>query len=104
VDAAISGDSLAPMSPKVIGNRGFMVGNNFWSLNAAAVATAPSTYSLKAPAEYFAECYVDYYREVADPDVSKGKKGGNLTQPMKQWFDANVDTLRYDPQRFAKDK
>jgi hypothetical protein len=105
VDAANSGASLAPEEPLIINGRGFMVARNFYSLSAAGVQTAPSRYSLSAPEEYFAESYVEYYREVDGTPGSQARKGGNLPGPTKKWFDDHVDKLRFDPRRFEdKDK
>ena len=73
--------------------------NSWYSVDAAAVKSAPSVYSLYAPAEYFAECYVEYYRQVDGSPGAGARKGGGLPGPVKQWFDGHVDTLRYDPAR-----
>ena len=60
---------------------------------------APSDYSMYAPEEYFAECYVEYYREVDGTPEGQRKKGGVLPVWIKQWFDQHVDRVRFDPKR-----
>jgi hypothetical protein len=72
----------------------------WYSLKADAVPSAPSYFSLHAPQEYFAESYVEYYRQVDGSPGSEKHKGGGLAAPVKQFFDQHVDTLKYDPQRF----
>jgi hypothetical protein len=92
-------------SPVTIGDRTFVMNTyyqRFFSVSATAAETKPSAYSLYAPQEYFAEAYVEYYREVDGTPGSRGKKGGALPGPVKNWFTNNVDTLKYDPQRFEK--
>lgn len=74
----------------------------FYSLKAEAAGTAPSAYSLYAPAEYFAECYVEYYRSVDGTPAGAQLKGGMLPSPVKKWFDAHVDKVRFDPKRLEK--
>lgn len=77
------------------------------SVKAEAAKTAPSAISLYAPAECFAESYVEYYHGVDGSPGSSGNKGGALPGPVKQWFDANVDSIKFDPARFkggASDK
>ncbi|MCW5804400.1 MAG: hypothetical protein KIT31_18665 [Deltaproteobacteria bacterium] len=71
--------------------------NQLFSLDAKAAIAAPSNYSLKAPAEYFAESYVAYYIEPA-------KKGGMLPAQVKDWFARNVDVVRFDPARMKDGK
>jgi hypothetical protein len=91
--------------PVQIGDRGFIVNSyyhQFFSVSARAVDSKPSTYSMYAPQEYFAECYVEFYRGYDGSAATKGHKGGALPQPVKNWFANHVDTLKYDPQRFEK--
>lgn len=86
-----------------IGSRVFSANpyyEQLFSLDANAAAVAPSDYSLYAPAEYFAESYVEYYRGVDGSPGSSAKKGGALASPVKSWFDQNVDRVRFNPQRF----
>jgi hypothetical protein len=75
-------------------------GEFFYSLSTAAAQSAPTDYATTAPAEYFAESYVEYYRGVDGKPDSAKRKGGGLPTPVKAWFDANVDKLRFDPARF----
>jgi hypothetical protein len=72
----------------------------WYSVKAEVVPSAPSYFSLHAPQEYFAESYVEYYRQVDGSPGSESKKGGGLAAPVKKFFDEHVDTLKYDPQRF----
>jgi hypothetical protein len=60
---------------------------------------APSQYAMSAPAEYFAECYVEYYREYNGTPATEDKKGGHLATWIKQWFDKHVDSIRLSPDR-----
>ena len=83
---------------QVVNGRVFL--NNRGSLSSIperTYQTAPSSYSLYAPAEFFAECYVEYYREYDGQDAKQ--KGGRLAPWIKQWFDANVDRIRLNPGR-----
>jgi hypothetical protein len=72
------------------------------SLLSTAVDAAPSQYSLTAPAEYFAECYAEYYRLY--DGIDDAKKGGRLAAWIKKWFDENVDKIQFDPQRLEDEK
>lgn len=74
-------------------------GAAFCTLPLRTAQVAPSDYSLNAPAEYFAECYVEYYRDVDGSPEGQRKKGGALPAWIKQWFDAHVDRVRFDPRR-----
>jgi len=74
----------------------------FYSLNYDAAMTAPSSYSLYAPQEYFAECYVEYYRQVQGTPADAQLKGGMLPAQVKKWFDTHVDKVRFDPKRLQK--
>lgn len=76
-------------------------GQTLLSCKQQAAETAPSTYSMSAPAEYFAECYVEYYRGYAGTPDTQKNKGGHLAAWIKGWFDANVDTARLSPDRLA---
>lgn len=60
---------------------------------------APTDYSMTAPAEYFAECYVEYYRDYDGTAGTEDKKGGKLPTWIKQWFKQHVDTIRFSPHR-----
>jgi hypothetical protein len=50
----------------------------------------PLPYAGFAPQEFFAECYVEYYRD-------EQNKGGNLPAWAKTWFDQNVDNIGHGP-------
>ena len=87
------------------GDRVFIVNGYYdelFSLNADAAEVAPSSVALYAPAEYFAECYVEYYRGVDGKAGSSARKGGALAGPVKSWFDSHVDKIRFDPSRFGR--
>lgn len=59
---------------------------------------APSSYSMTAPAEWFAECYAEYYRTYEGPGT-EANKGGQLAGWIKNWFTENIDNLKYNPSR-----
>jgi hypothetical protein len=59
---------------------------------------APTSYAMTAPAEWFAECYAEYYRGYAGPGT-EANKGGQLAGWIKGWFDQNIDNLQYNPSR-----
>ena len=69
------------------------------SLKKQAWDAAPTHYSLTAPAEYFAECYVEYYRGYHGTPETAAQKGGRLPAWIKKWFDEHVDKIRFNPQR-----
>ena len=84
--------------PPVINDRVFLNrGGLLSSIPNQTFQTAPSSYSLYAPAEYFAECYVEYYREF-DGTKPSGK-GGRLAGWIKEWFDKYVDKIKLHPNR-----
>ena len=62
----------------------------FFSYDAKIHNIIPLPYAAFAPEEFFAECYVEYYRD-------EQNKGGNLPTWIKQWFDANVDRIGHGP-------
>jgi hypothetical protein len=97
--------SYGHVAPVKIGDRAFVMNtyyHQFFSVATRAVDSKPSTYSLYAPAEYFAECYVEFYKEYDGTAATRGRKGGTLPQSVKNWFANHVDTLKYDPKRFEK--
>lgn len=71
-----------------------------FSLNEQGYNAAPSQYALYAPAEYFAECYVEYYRQY--DGTPKGAKGGRLAPWIKEWFAKYVDKIQLNPARVRK--
>jgi hypothetical protein len=102
VKSAIDGKSMHYTERVQHGDRVFVVGSypgTFYSVRAQAAEAAPSVYALYAPAEYFAESYVEYYRGVDGAPGSARQKGGALPAPVRQWFDDNVDRIRFDPRR-----
>ncbi len=103
VKAARAGKTFNHVNRDKVGDRVFVAGsyvNSWYSCKASAAEVAPSIYSMYAPMEYFAESYVEYYRNVDGTPGSQAKKGGALAASVRQWFDENVDKLKYDPQRF----
>jgi len=103
VSLAAAGKKLHYEERTQIGDRIYIAGtveDSWFSVKASAAAVAPSDYSLNAPAEYFAESYVEYYRGADGTPGSESRKGGALASPVKQWFDEHVDRLKYDPKRF----
>lgn len=62
----------------------------FMSYDAKIHDILPLPYAGFAPAEFFAECYVEYYRDEAIP-------GGNLPAWVKTWFDENVNRIGHGP-------
>ena len=64
---------------------------------------SPTGYAMTAPQEWFAECYAEYYREFQGPGT-EDKKGGRLAGWIKGWFDQNIDTLAYNPERVDRSK
>lgn len=62
----------------------------FMSYDAKIHGMLPLPYAGFAPAEFFAECYVEYYREASMP-------GGNLPVAIKTWFDENVNRIGHGP-------
>jgi hypothetical protein len=58
-----------------------------------------STYSLTAPEEFFAECYMTYYLTSDGTPGTAAHKGELLAPWIKQWFDANVDKVGHNPSR-----
>lgn len=71
----------------------------FYSMSQKAYNAAPSAYALTAPAEYFAECYANYYRDFDGTQKTAQNKGASLAPWIKRWFDANVDRAGHNPQR-----
>jgi hypothetical protein len=72
------------------------------SLNKKAYDAAPTDYSMTAPAEYFAECYVEYYCRYNGTKDTEDKKGGRLPAWIKKWFDEHIDNIRFAPDRVHK--
>lgn len=74
----------------------------FYAIPERTSQVAPSDYAMYAPAEYFAECYVEYYRRVDGTADGQRAKGGSLPTWIKGWFDEHVDRVRFDPRRMKK--
>lgn len=62
----------------------------FMSYDAKIHGILPLPYAGFAPEEFFAECYVEYYRDETQP-------GGNLPMSIKTWFDENVNRIGHGP-------
>lgn len=102
VDLAASGRSLDVGDPGLVAGRGALVSfknQHFYTLSERGLRAAPTQYSLTAPAEYFAECYMTYYHESDGSTATAGKKGAHLATWIKQWLDDNVDAVDFNPQR-----
>ena len=85
--------------------RVWLTGNTLGTIGSVPEATAdvaPSAYSLSAPQEFFAECYVEYYRDYDGTPSTEHLKGGHLAPWIKQWFDLHVDRIQLSPARLHK--
>jgi hypothetical protein len=92
--------SHADTSKQPINGRMFMTTKGVLSsVNKKTWDNAPTHYSLTAPAEFFAECYVEYYCGYDGTKQTEHNKGGKLALWIKQWFDENVDKIRLSPDR-----
>jgi hypothetical protein len=92
-------------APFVHGGKAWMVNHRYqelYSIPMKTMVAAPSVYALSAPAEFFAECYTEYYREVDGTPEGDKKKGGRLAPWIKAWFDAHVDRIAMNPQRLKR--
>jgi hypothetical protein len=88
--------------PGILGDRGVLVSfknQAFYVMAAKALRAAPTPYALTAPPEWFAECYMVYYRQFDGTPKTADKKGDHLATWIKAWFDTNVDTIGFNPQR-----
>lgn len=74
----------------------------FMSVKASAVASIPRSYTGFSPAEWFADCYAEYYRGYDGTPATESAKGGNLPGWVKKWFDVNVDKLGKTPHKVNK--
>ncbi|MDQ3367354.1 MAG: hypothetical protein M3680_18170 [Myxococcota bacterium] len=73
-----------------------------FSLSEEGYQAAPSQYALHAPEEYFAECYVEFYRQYDGTPKTEAAKGGRLAAWIKDWFAKHVDKIRLNPARVRK--
>jgi hypothetical protein len=108
-DAKLTGVGVVDMArvPKTGHRDPFFHNGRMWIINhhrktwlsakEEAVHASPTLYGRSAPAEFFAECYVDYYYAYDGKDPKK--KGGRLAPWIKEWFDDNVDKLTFNPAR-----
>jgi len=106
VKAALDGTLFNYRERRQVGDRVAVTGTNQGTIATVPIATAdvaPSQYSMSAPGEFFAECYVEYYRGYDGTAKTNDKKGGNLPPKYRSWFDANVDKIELNPQRYVKD-
>lgn len=104
VDMAMAGKT-GHRDPYFAGGRMWIINHHrktWLSANEDAMRASPSDYGRSAPAEFFAECYVDYYRNYDGKNPSK--KGGKLAPWIKDWFDTNVDNLTFNPARDRTDE
>jgi hypothetical protein len=70
-----------------------------YSVPLASMHAAPSAYSMTAPGEYFAECYMTYYLTYDGTTATAKEKGKLLAPWIKRWFDENIDALGETPKR-----
>lgn len=89
--------NMAPVAGKVpIAHHGY---SKLYRVPVTTMHAAPSIYSMTAPAEFFAECYAEYYRAYDGTPRTQDKKGGRLAGWIKEWFDTNIDKLAFNPSR-----
>lgn len=84
--------------PCFVGNRAAFVSHQqqrWYTIGQRGLLSAPSDYSLTAPGEYFAECYMQYYRDYDGKDPRT--KGYRLAPWIKEWFDNNIDNTTRNP-------
>lgn len=102
VKAGLDDSLFAHEEKRTVNGRAGLTGNNQGTIATVPKATAdvaPSAYSLSAPGEFFAECYVEYYRDYDGTPATDPLKGGKLAPWIKKWFDENVDKIELSPQR-----
>ncbi|MBX3155540.1 MAG: hypothetical protein KF773_06055 [Deltaproteobacteria bacterium] len=106
VTAAIDDHMFEYKQPlRGVNGRVFTTGSNLGYLCSVPQKTAdvaPSVYSMSSPEEFFAECYVEYYRGYDGTPATEANKGGHLPGWIKAWFAQEVDTVRLNPQRVRK--
>lgn len=105
VKAALDGTLFHYRDKRQVGDRVAVTGTNQGTIATVPIETAdiaPSAYSLSAPGEFFAECYVEYYRGYDGTKNTADKKGGNLPPAYRKWFDDNVDKIELNPDRYVK--
>jgi hypothetical protein len=88
---------MAPVGGKVpVAHHGY---SKLYRVPETTLHAAPSIYSMTAPAEFFAECYAEYYRAYDGTPHTQDKKGGRLAGWIKDWFDVHIDKLAFNPSR-----
>jgi hypothetical protein len=106
VQAGIDGSIFHHKEKRQVGDKVGVTGTNQGTIGVVPLSTAdvaPSSYALSAPGEFFAECYVEYYRDYNGTANTKDKKGGRLPPAYRKWMDDNVDKIELNPQRYVKD-
>lgn len=86
--------------PHLFGDRAAFVSHEqqrWYTMSKRGLVSAPSAYALKAPAEYFSECYAVYYRDFDGNPKNADQKGRALAPWIKEWFDKNVDNVTHNP-------
>ncbi len=86
--------------PHLYGDRAAFVSHEqqrWYTMSKRGLVSAPSNYALKAPAEYFSECYAIYYRDFDGDPKNADQKGRALAPWIKEWFDKNVDSVTHNP-------
>lgn len=98
VDFARKKSMVSRLDPAMFGDRAAFVSHKqqrWYTIGKRGLLSAPSDYALTAPGEYFAECYMQYYRDYDGKDPAT--KGGRLAPWIKEWFDNNIDNTTHNP-------
>jgi hypothetical protein len=103
IDFAADGDKRGSAAKPFIRNgRAFMMHSDYqqrYSIPLSTMHASPSEYSLTAPAEWFAECYMTYYLTYDGTPQTSADKGKLLAPWIKQWFDEHIDRIGHNPTR-----
>jgi hypothetical protein len=102
IDFAADPDRGHRGAPFIRNGRAFMMngGNQQrYSVPVSTMHASPSTYSLTAPAEWFAECYMTYYLTYDGTQQTSADKGKLLAPWIKKWFDEHIDKVGHNPAR-----
>jgi hypothetical protein len=102
VDFATTEDRGGSDAPFLRNGRAYMMNGVYqrrYSVPMHTVHSAPSAYSMTAPEEFFAECYMTYYLTFDGTPATAAHKGELLPPWIKQWFDANVDKVGHNPSK-----
>jgi hypothetical protein len=89
-------------APFIRNGRAFMMHGAYqqrYSIPLTTMHVSPSVYSLTAPAEWFAECYMTYYLTYDGTPKTSGEKGKLLAPWIKKWFEEHIDKVGHNPMR-----